>query len=264
MDCILPNREITFLADYCYFNNNIEFRIVSSKAIEKWKHVQSFQLNQLINGKFKFSQECREILLLKYDLWSRLIAETENLCIEVSNQYKVVDEEFLKMFFILINKTMNEYKNVMTNTHKEKFNQKCGDIWLKIHKDPEKYLLKIINDMSGYSLINFFVIFVDTITEIMQYTLMEIHELNSFFNYKETSEITKNSMPFIVITDFSEKVFDSLGVNIILNRIKIYKKISNIKEIYLKNYTDKLISSILINEIQNLGIKINFPFSIAK
>lgn len=239
-----------YLASYHFYPNSIGFRIVSSKAIEKFKNIQSFQLNQLVNGKFFFAQDRREILLLKYDMWSRWVSEIENLFIELHEQSSTIQPEDLEVVIELANKTAGKYEHIILDEHKHHFNDDFSKIWVEIHKAAYEQLIISINDLHG-SYEEVFTSIVDLLCEALQYTLTEIHELNEIFKDPESETI------FLVITPFFSRARD-LGRCLMSNRLTIYKKYFNIKSVWLKNYTNHGLSQELIDHIEEAGVTVDY------
>lgn len=63
-----------------YVLNNIRFRSVSSKALERYYNSKSFILNVLIDEQRQFSQVAREILLLFFNSHSDLATRLRACC----------------------------------------------------------------------------------------------------------------------------------------------------------------------------------------
>jgi len=270
-----------FLATYNFFSNSITFRIHSSRALEKWKNVQAFQLNQLLNGKFFFPQDRREILLLKYDMWSRWLYEVENFCIECSGNRldSRTSPEDIVLLKKLAEKTMDKYKSLMLDEYAIKFEPKFAEIWLEIHDHVFKYFMTKIDAFTGLSFDMLFTSVVDVLIQTMQYTLIEIHELDVIFcKYqikcaecnsknecpKHRCDLATDEVPFVVVTEFAEELFKSTGTCLVCERLKIYKKYFDISDIYIKNYTDDFICQSLIERIEDIGYKIDFKRSLSK
>ena len=278
----LTERYNNYLGTY-YFNSNcIEFRIQSAKAIEKFMNVQAFQLNQLVNGKFYFAQDRREILLLKYDMWFRWLIEIENFFIELcgskSNQEKTTSKKDLEFIIKLADKTSKSYHNVILNVAPERFEEQFVKIWLKIHSFSYNYMIEELKDLEHLSFAKAFNIIVDILVYVMQYTLIEIYELDSLFCQKisecefcEHGELCpKNKrdehdqIPFLIIGPISKNCIKNSFKCLPIKRLIIYKEYFDIKEIYFKNYTDEPISNDIVKMINSTGVEINFKKSIVK
>lgn len=259
-----------FLSSYKFYPNSINFRIVSSKSIERWKNVQSFQLSQLIKGKFFFSKDRREILLQQYDLWSRFLYEVENFCIERSgDENKLTTSEDVDLVLVLADKTSALYKRLMLVDYNHRFENVFLKIWLEIHETPYRYLIQEIKLLAGLPFEDFFAKLVSVLIAVMQYTLIEIHELDMLlckvegpgagvFPSTERLTLPKDTIPFVIITSLVDRVFAMTGSCLVCERLKVYRKYIDLDEIYLKNYTDAPVNARLIENIERNGFKVNF------
>jgi hypothetical protein len=140
-----------FLNTYEFYSNSIQFRILSSKSLEKWKNVQSFQLNQIANGKFFFAQSRKEILLLKYDMWSRFLFEIENFIIEFAGKTSQKEMTDFSIDFILslAEKTDKTYKEVILDEKNEVFDLEFNKIWLDLHDEVFKKFKESVKSLNG-------------------------------------------------------------------------------------------------------------------
>jgi len=258
-----------FLYNYQFHSNSIGFRIESSKALEKFKNVQAFQLNQIGNGRFYFNQDRREILLLEYDLWSRFLTETENFFIDMLCDHKKpkFDIESVEMIIELANKTSDKIETIIFNDHKDFFDSMFTEIWGKLHKEVSAFILLELTKLIDKDFIVVFKRIADVIVESMQYTLIEIYELHSIKCKKDANEqICKRCSlsktcdihtPFLVINDY-------ISTDAVLSRIDIYKEYFNISKVFIKNYTEHLISPSLIEKIEAKNITIDFKKTITE
>lgn len=258
----------SYLDAYNFYPNSIAFRICSSRALERWKNVQSFQLGQLVNGKYFFSKDRREILLLKYDLWSRWLYEIENLCIaSASMGIQTATQDHVDTMIALSEKTTSTYKHLMTNQEKANFDEQFVKIWLEVHELPYKYLIEEITESVGLDFETLFTKLTTALVAVMQHTLIEIHELDMLLCKNDDcltsiSATLSNEPHFVIITGFVYQVFASLGQCLICNRLRVYRKYTDLNSVYIKNYTDRPIRPKLIENIENLGITIDFRKSL--
>lgn len=255
------NRIDNFLNSYHFYSNSIDFRIQSSKAIEKYKNVQSFQLNQITNGQFFFKKDRKEILLLKYDMWTRWIYEVENYLIEMSNLYPklILEEEHVDFMIELSEKTCQKYKDIMTNSDKQFFDPSFVEIWLSGHELSYEIMIERIKELNGHRFDIGFNILVDNIIETMQYTLIELHELNGLYQHFHNSvTLDLSNLPFLIFTDLDKVCKQFFNKHLIIRRLKVYKKYFDIKELYIKNYSNNRFDPEIFDKIEELGIKINY------
>ena len=260
-----------YLSSYKFHPNSINFRIVSSKSIERWKNVQSFQLSELVKGKFFFAKDRREILLQQYDLWSRFLYEIENFCIERSgDENKLTTAEDVNFVLVLAEKTSALYKKLVLVDHNQQFENVFLNIWLEIHETPYRYLIQKIKLLAGIPFEDFYAKLVSTLIAVMQYTLIEIHELDMLlckveegtwpgvFPCEKKLTLSKDTIPFVIVTSLVDRVFAMTGSCLVCERLKVYSKYIDLEEIYIKNYTDVPVNSRLIENIEHNGFKVNF------
>jgi hypothetical protein len=253
----------TFLDSYKFYPNSVDFRIVSSKALEKWKNVQSYQLNQLANGKFFFPPDRREVLLLKYDMWSRWLVEVENLCIELGADHhsNILQNHDMDIIISLAEKTAGTYSNII-ESHNEFFDTKFGKIWLESHEHAFSFMKDELRSLQG-TYTQVFVYIVDLLCEIMQYTLTEIHELNHILLCKD--EYYKDQDPnviFMVVTPFCKRFASQTDGCLLTQRLSVYKKYFDFDTVYFKNFTNHPLSEQLIGNVESTGVKIDYKKSL--
>ena len=254
----MPNKSErfdNFLNDYKFHANNVDFRIVSSKALEKFKNVQSFQLNQLVNGKFYFPQDRREVLLLKYELWTKWLLEVENLFIEKHEFNNMITQKDIDLVAELSQKSCDKYKEIVTDNLSDHFDQDFIKVWCEVHTVAYNFFKDYVRKMTG-TYEEVFVNLVDVTCEFLMYTLTEIHELNEMFNNPESDEI------FLVISDYCLRFFNITGKCIVALRAEIYSKTFPFKKVWFKNYTDQNLPAALIAQVSDAGFKIDYKRTI--
>lgn len=252
----MPNQRCEeYLSSYHFYPNSVEFRIVSSKALEKFKNVQSFQLNQLVNGKFFFKQDRREILLLKYDMWNRWLQEVENFFIQCHETCDRIRQKDIDVVVALAEKTAYLYNKTITDTHDYHFDTEFTAVWFDIHNVAFDELTENLRKLSG-TYEEVFVRLVDMMCVGLQYTLIELYELNELFKQKDHSEM------FLVVSNYSLAYIANFGYAIEAHRAKYYKERFGVQTVYFKNYTDCNIPLRLIDDVKNVGIEINYEKSL--
>lgn len=257
-----------YLETYHMYSNCIQFRIQSSKAIEKWKNVQAFQLNQIANGKFYFEKDRKEILLLKYELWTRFIFEVENYIIELMNEHEKevhnnIDSNELNSIISLAEKTCDVYEDVILNRFPQHFNELFSEIWIKTHRKSNELMISQFMSLVNLSYDKFFIRIVEILSKMLHYTLIEIHELNGFFSHfiDTKNTLAKNEPPFMIATpiDMYAKMFGF--ENLTIQRYNVYKEYFDIKELYFKNYGEQRIPREVFDTIEKDGIDIRYKLN---
>lgn len=249
-----------YLETYHMYSNCIQFRIQSSKTIEKWKNIQAFQLNQIANGKFYFEKDRKEILLLTYELWTRFIFEVENYLIETMNEKNKdytsnVEPNELNTIIKLAEKTCEVYEDVILNRFPHYFDEKFSKIWLEAHGCSNQMLFAQMMTLVNTNFGAFFTRLVECLSKLLHYTLIEIHELNSFF------KSTKDEPPFMIATPIDEAAKLFGFENLLISRFNIYMKHFNIQQVYFKNYAEKRIPREVFDHVEATGVDIRYKLN---
>lgn len=255
---ISTERLDNFLENYNFYSNSIDLRIQSSKSIEHFKNVQSFQLNQIANGNFHFNKDRKEILLLKYDMWTRWLYEVENFLIEMSSDFPdlILEQQHIDYIVKLCEKTSKKYKETIDKQF-QYFNKEFARIWLSAHEIAYELLVLKIKSLVGYKFSLGFSVITNNLIEIMQYTLIELHELNGLYQYfRDQNGLCKH--PFLIFTSLDKVCKKLTNKHLIIRRLKTYKEHFDITELYIKNYSEDQFDSEIFDKIEELGIKINY------
>lgn len=241
-------RIIEYLSNYKFQSNNIEFRIESSKAIESFKNVQSFQLGQLVNGRFHFSQERRELLLLEYDICTRWLYEVEHSIIENST----IDLDVIVELAVKSHETINK----IIDDNNDKFDRDFTIIFNEIHHYSFNNFIYELKRIPTGKICNFFRDMVNLVILHMNNSLIELHELNRIMNTTKTSTITDEKVdldviPCIYITNLTVDYFFKYDVLNSKSRIDTYYKYFKFNSIRLKNFSDSKIPKPMLETFEN-------------
>lgn len=166
-----------FLDNYQFYSNSVEFRIKSSKAIERFKNIQAFQLNEIKNGRYKFSKSRRELLLLKFDLLSKVLYESENLCIQFYNE-QYASNVVVESVVSLVSKASYLYNKIIKEDHPGAFDPIFSNIWIEMFSINEHLFKKQILSLEGAEFSVFFNNLVDTVSALLQNSTFELFELD--------------------------------------------------------------------------------------
>lgn len=281
-----------FLDNYQFYSNSVEFRIKSSKALERFKNVQSFQLNEIKNGRYKFSKNRRELLLLKFDLLTKVLYESENLCIQFYDaQY--ASNLVVESVVSLVSKASYLYNKIITEDHPEAFDPIFSGIWIEIFSINEHLLKKQILSLEGAEFSVFFNNLVDIVSALLQNSTFELFELDvllmkqrKLYNHpncnvinlgmdpdivKNNMEITRGSRQLnyddtkclmLVISNYINS--DTENSRIYLeSKMGIFLKYFEIESIYFKNLSDGPVRASVIEEIEKYGIHIDYKGSLS-
>lgn len=292
-----------FLDNYQFYSNSVEFRITSSKALERFKNVQSFQLNEIKNGRYKFGKSRRELLLLKFDLLTKVLYESENLCIQFYDaQYasNVVVESVVS----LVSKASYLYNKIIKEDYPGAFDPIFSNIWLEMFSINEHLLKKQILSLEGVEFSVFFNNLVDIVTTLLQNSTFELFELDvllmkqrKLYNHpnckypkcdnfdncgvmchdtdpdiiKNNMEITRGSRQLncddtkcLMLVMSNYINSDTENSRIYLkSKMDIFLKYFEIESIYFKNLSDGPVRASVIEEIEKYGIHIDYKGSLS-
>jgi len=264
-----------------HIENNLPFRIESSRILANFKLSQSFVLLELTKTTtHRFSTTAKELMLAKYDVWFLFLMELERIMIMTStpeNTKRIFDYIFDKYVDFLRDdeKTFIEFlktretplphdikklvkilalakQRVYINLIKKNkvFDLQFVDVWLEVHR----YLLESILEKvmeTKYEQTNYFREIGEHLANIMHHTLYEVYEIDLIFD---------KSVPYIVLNydNVVENVYKALGINILAKRLEIYlRKIKElgyeIDRVHLKLYDQT--DLILLKETEDLIAK---------
>lgn len=252
----------SYIENYSFNENNIQFRIHSSRSLETYKHFQSFNLNELVNGKFKFRKTSKEILLLKYDMWYRWLMRIEGYI--VAHNAQTISKENIEQFINYSDSTNQLYSYIMSD-HPEYFATCFTEKWKVVHSYLYEFLLTRLREMNGLSSVDFFAEASGVLTDVMNATVFELAELECMVflndvkindkpsneNLHEILEEDKSNAFFLIFNDICFEYDKTMSACLLSVRLDLYKKwFPSLDTIYLKNYTGKPISEKLFKEIK--------------
>lgn len=273
------NRVDQFLENYDFSPNSIDFRIVSSKALEKFKNVQSFQLNEIRNGRYKFGSSRRELLLLKFDLLTRVLAETEKVCIQNYHNNEGTTELIVSYTLEMLRKSRKLYNEIITS-HPELFDPVFAGIWTSMLDKKENLLIGGLTSLISKPLEIFFSSLVDIISSFIQNGTFELYELDvKLAKYGHTDKDYKEkiiTLQGIETTDFN--IYEPKDMMLVISnltnttnthilsyvkdKLDIYINKFGISHVYFKNLSDHEISPNVIELVESLGLVIDYKKSI--
>jgi len=116
--------------------NNIGFRIISAKILERYKNTQSFILNEMENGKYKFTGTSKEIVLLYADSAYRWLERLEYSIISHKYTVDINQERIDEMTSSLV--ACNEYVTSIIREHPKVFKDKAiAEAWIALYTTKE-------------------------------------------------------------------------------------------------------------------------------
>ncbi len=229
-----------------FTENNIQFRIISSKLIERYKSTQSFVLSEMLHGQYKFCKTSREIALLAMDITFAWLIGLENYLIRDNSDYfdrKAVD------FALKTMRDADEYWAKVMEENPGIFNPIITNAWEEVHNIKIDMTFKIIesceglHDLEGFSTITNFII------EKMDALKFELYEIDYMVHNGEN--------PFICFTDLCIIAKEELGFNYLRKKASTYVKLFDIKDGFnIKNYSQELNPITYVLDLEKHGIHI--------
>ena len=238
-----------------YVENNIEFRIVSSKMIERYKSTQSFVLSEMIHGEYKFSKTSKEIVLLVTDTVFAWVIGLENYLIR--DGVPVFDTE-AKDFAIKKAIEVEKYYMDIIRTKSEIFDSEIAEVWESVHIEKFSNILEILSELEGTSDIEAFSTIVAILIEMLDTLKFELYEIDYLVNDGED--------PFLCMTDLCIISTQQYGKFLLPIRAKIYNERFNIKEegFIFKNYSQEINPITYLQALEDDGIKISNKYLVGK
>ena len=230
-----------------FVENNIHFRIISSKILERYKSTQSFVLTEMIHGQFKFSKTSREIALLKMDIWFLWLNDFESYLIhKAGNIFEQKDVEYATNE---INITREYYRSTV-DSRDDIFDRSFVSVLNRIDdlkfKDSEMF----ITECSGKSLIDTFASVSNFLIEIIDTLKFELYEIDYLIN--------GGKKPFLCMTNLCVLYETKLHSTPLVDRALVYIDEFNISNGFIfKNYSQEMSPVKCLESIQKANIKIN-------
>jgi len=215
-------------------SNNIGFRIISAKILERYKNTQSFILNEMENGKYKFTGTSKEIALLYADSAYRWLERLEYSIISHKYTVELTQERIEELTSSLA--ACNEYITGIIKSHPEVFKDKAiAEAWMALYTTKETQIRmmdevpRIVNQLKDKVATVIFTkigeLFADALDEV-RLTLYEIDSMAT----------TNGEKAPLCVSDWDiERIDDALPR--IMFKANYYMEHFNVKAFRLKDFT---------------------------
>ena len=238
-----------------FTENNIQFRIISAKLLERYKATQSFILMEMLHGDYKFSKTSREISLLVTDISFSWIMSLES--------YLIRDgvSQFTKEAADFAEETLDENRLYVQEVFKKNpsiFDEKIVKVWRKVQDDKIKISRTILDKCVGKEDMEAFSIIANTLIEALSSLKFELYEIDYIVN--------NGKRPFLCLTDLNVLLRDFYDENLLTKRALIYKKCFNIDSFALKNYSQEDRLRYYSKDLERAGISLQieeYPLGVA-
>ena len=231
--------------------NNIEYRIVSSKCLEKYKSSQSFMLKEIsASSVYEFHESSRNLMLLMYDEFFRWTLDLERFLLTTP----VVYDKHLNKIHASLEQNIERCAGIISKNSRH-FNKKSVKMVKEINSFVLDYFKKKLTAFKGYSRVDFFVHTTDTVLKLMSSNLFMVHEVDFLVH-----QYNGKDGVFVSYDDMCIEFVENTGQCLIAYKLDVYKNnIKNFpKSVTVKNYTDKMeLPDRLLKEVSALGITIS-------
>lgn len=229
-----------------YVLNNIRFRSVSSKALERYYNAKSFILTELLDERKQFSKVAREIQLLFFNSYSDWASKVESLLL---NRNKVEDTD-IQIIFQRYGEVINDNRQIF-KIHSDVFLPEFFRVFAANHKHIPENFKREVRMTSGMSQLEAYPLIIEALVSALQNTLYELYEIDCLLGSNLVPQrVTSNaSMPDNIITYIDRGTLDyyrETGIFIIKERLDYYLDHVVIPDIVLpvivKNYTEERVA----------------------
>ena len=226
-----------------YVLNNIRFRSVSAKALERYFNAKAFILNELTDERKQFSRVAREILLLTFNNYSGWVLNVESLMLNSPE----ITEEDLKLIFERQDELIAANRDIC-NVHDTVFTPEFVKLWMAIHHHVLITFRARAQESIGMTHMEAFPLVIDALVGGLQSTLFELYELDCLLGSSlvETPISTNSSHLDHLITYVSREdllYHNATGKFPLAERLNVYFneviKAGVQLPIIVKNYTEE-------------------------
>lgn len=228
-----------------YVQNNIGFRVVSSKNLENFYRFKSSVLFELDNERNKFSGVAKEIMLLflhKYSTWCTTV---EALLI---NRH-VIDETDIQIILQRYGEIVEENRQTF-RIYNPIFDPEFVSVWRKNHKHVQYSFKERVRATVGLRNTEAYPLIIDALVQALDSTKYELYEVDCLLgsSYVKKCITTNNSLQgnanlsMYVSNDILQYYYEK-DVNLIKSRLQFYKETVLQDDVELnlviKNYTNE-------------------------
>jgi len=229
-----------------FTENNIQFRVISSKLLERYKGAQSFVLSEMIHGKFKFSKTSRELAILIMDTTFAWLIQIENYIIRDNEKTFNIDAV---NFSIKSFEEMDMYILSLVDKHHDIFSENVSIPWRMIHKTQTELAKTVIKSAEGLSDLEAFSTIANVIIEMIDTMKFQLYEIDSMNN--------QTKKPPLCLTDLCILSVSEFDLFPMLERARVYNDVFKVDSgFYFKNYSQESNPFTYIKKLEDAGIKI--------
>ena len=200
-----------------YIPNNINFRIVSSNALAKFKQDQAYDFNEINQNRDTFSDASKEIILLEYDHWFKWLVRLEKVFLMAADDTSYL----LKKVETLFVSEMEDLKDV-TGVHTEYFPRESLQFTNYMHQIAyDAFGITVKKALETGEVFSAYPIIVTFISDYLQQLLKGLEELEFICKNKEQHCILNHTNSAVSICKLSGICFPSCRAIYFSNKYNI-------------------------------------------
>ena len=262
------------IESYKYFENNIKFRITSSRLLAEYKEMQEFNLKEMVFGNYPFPKEVRDIYLLKLDLWFRFAIQLEEKLIRLEDS--AISKEEVSHILEMANLTEARYTEIMDD-HKQNpnFDTKIYRIWRECHKELYNYFAATVKEVEGFDTVEAFSHIIKHLIVALETTLYELFEVINITRNFSDEKINESRIvgfdagkTYLCFTSICKEYKAKTCKNLIIERLKIYLTFYDIQTVALRDYSESKMPieavKTIMEELNKLGVELDIVSTLGK
>lgn len=226
-----------------FVRNNLQFRILSSVCISKFRDTQAAALNEIeFNKRYKFHEVSKSALLLQYDLWFGWLIHVERVLVKQPENSPLSNDTTKSIIASAETVEIHSYDHILKR-EKEVFSEE----YLKGHFSVRKFSFDAfkseLDKVSGQVIGNAMYSLTHALITMMENSLYELQELDHIL-FSENREDS-----FLSIQTWDLNLLKETNNCVVLKRGELFCKVYGVSKFNLKNYT--------LDDTPNIGLLLN-------
>lgn len=220
--------------------NNIRFRSVSSKTLERFYNQKAFMLNELITEKNQFSRVARETLLLLFNSYSSWCTKVEQYMLNRSEINHADRLEILKL-----RKRVELYHDEIYTLHSDVFKPDFIKHWKQVNWLSQQAFDAKLEKIEGVSQLEAYPMAINALIGYLQTCFYELYEVDcllggDFVVDRCSCNKSNPHRVLLYVDEFALEYMEDSGMFICGERYKYYRSIScRDAPLLVKNYSSE-------------------------
>ena len=231
-----------------YIPNNINFRIVSSTALAKFKQDQAYDFNEINKHRDEVSSAAREVILLEYDHWFKWIVKLEKVFLLLSEDDKT--DTLIQKTDVLLRTEMDDISEIMA-VYTDFFSPTLTSFINFVHRySVETLKVAFAETLSKNDMFCSFSKIVFYISLYLQQILLALQEIEFLLKNRE------NKIGKLYYSGWCKESCSVDGICPLAERSNYYSKNFGIEQFEIINMTAGEPSETCLNKIKGYNINI--------